>query len=391
MRSGKKILSIILTLIFALVLCSSCKNSDDGNKTVKIAVMGDKDNFYPDYEAGIKQAIDDLNSEYADKGFSFEYSVYDDGGSYEKGAQIIDELAADSSVTAVTGSLDMDINKTAAYLFNENKKLFVVPYVLYDSVYENNKYTTVFSLATTGKDIGKTLATAAVNETNAKRWAVCAADDDYSMSEMRGFLKIKNLNKNAGVVDCSDIVTLISDFDNELNRWNRLGVEGIALFPGKAYSSSDLFETLKKLRTTAPEIACMGDSRLDDSEVAGSDEELMKALNGVIMTTDFSEQTDDEENNEAFEKMTNEYAERNGSRFDLWYLQAYNMIRMIGDTAVKHNTNDSALLAKYLHEEGYDGLFQKFVFDENGSQMFKTIQYYVMNDDGTARGITINE
>ena len=139
----KRKMVFVLVLLIISVLCVSCSSSDE-DKTVKIAVMGEKDNFYPDYEAGIKQAIADLNDEYTDRGFSFEYSIYDDDNSYEKGAQIIDKLKDDDSVTAVVGSLDMEINTTAAYMFNESKMLFVIPYVLKDSVYEINNYKTVF-------------------------------------------------------------------------------------------------------------------------------------------------------------------------------------------------------------------------------------------------------
>ncbi|MBR0366005.1 MAG: hypothetical protein IJH94_04315, partial [Clostridia bacterium] len=119
---------------------------------------------------------------------------------------IVDELADDAGITAVIGSRDKDINSTAAYVFNEKRKLFVVPYKLYDSVFENNQYDTVFSLATSGKELGADLLAAAMTETEAKRWAVCAAEDEFSISEMRGFMQRKG--SDIKVVDCNDIVTL---------------------------------------------------------------------------------------------------------------------------------------------------------------------------------------
>ena len=384
----KKKLILVLVLLIISVLCVSC-NSSDGDKTVKIAVMGQKDNFYPDYEAAIKQAIADLNNEYADRGFSFEYSIYDDDSSYEKGAQIVDELKDDKSVTAVIGSLDMDINTTAAYMFNESKKLFVIPYVLSDSVFERNNYKTVFSLANSGKQIGRCLEAAAVKETNAKRWAVCAGDDEFSMAEMRGFMQRNGLHNNVAIVDCCDIVTLMSDFDNEMSRWEKLGVEGVVLFPGKEYDSNALFELLKRIRATAPNIICMGDSSFDNSSIIESDEELSKAMNGFVIVADFCKISDDEATLTQYNKMQDDYKNEHGTKFDLWYLHSYNMIRMIGDTAAENNTNDSALISELLHKDGYNGICQKFVFDGNGSQMLTAMQYYVMRDDGTAKEISI--
>ena len=384
----KRKMVFVLVLLIISVLCVSCSSSDE-DKTVKIAVMGEKDNFYPDYEAGIKQAIADLNDEYTDRGFSFEYSIYDDDNSYEKGAQIIDKLKDDDSVTAVVGSLDMEINTTAAYMFNESKRLFVIPYVLKDSVYEINNYKTVFSLANSGKQIGSCLEVAAVKETNAKRWAVCAGNDEFSMAEMRGFMQKNGLYDDIQIVDCNDIVTLMTDFDNEMNRWVKLGVDGVVLFPGSSYSSDALFELLKRIRTNAPNIICMGDSNFDDSSIIESDEELGNAIKGFVLVADFYKTNDDKSMVEKYNKMQSDYENEHGTRFDLWYLQAYNMIRMIGDKAAEHNTNDSTLLAEILHKDGYNGVCQKFVFDENGSQMLTAMQYFVLNNDGTAKEINV--
>ena len=376
--SGKTIVFAAVVLILSAI-CASCAQT--GEKTVKIAVMGDADNFYPEYEAGIIKAIDDLNNEYSDTGFSFTYQIYDDSGRYEQGAEIIDALAEDKSVTAVVGSMDKDINSTAAYMFNERQKLFVIPYILYDSVYKNNKYETVFSLAASGKDMGACLMEAAKRETPAKRWAVCAAEDEFSISEMHGFMQ-KN-DSRINVVDCNDIVTLISDFDNELKRWRLLGVEGIVFFPGEEYSYDVLFDMIKRIRERYPDVVCMGDSKFDNSKIIKSDPELAKSMEGFIIVNDFYEQRDNDD--PKYMSFMTEYKEKHGRMFDLWYLQAYNMIRMIGDKAVEHDTNNGTRLAGILHDEGYEGISQKFVFAENGSQLFITTHYFVMNDDGTAK------
>ena len=384
----KKKIVVILALLVISILCASCAPFND--KTVKIAIIGDKENFYPDYETGIIRAIEDLNNEYADTGFSFEYTIYDDNSSYEKGAQIIDELADDDTVTAVVGSRDMDINKTAAYVLSERNRLFVVPYALYDSVYENNNYKTVFSLASSGNKLGTCLAVAAIKETNAKRWAVCAADDEFSMSKMRGFLQSEKLS-GINIVDCSDIVTLMSDFDNEINRLKLLGTEGIVIFPGNAYTSGELFDLIKAIRREAPDMVCMGDNGFDDSAKILADPELMEAMSGFILANEFLKINDDPEEVAKFDKMRADFAEEHGAKFDLWHMHAYNMIRMIGDTVVRNNTTDGEKIAEILHNEGYDGLCQKFIFNEKGSQILETTQYFVMKDDGTTREITIDE
>ena len=88
----KKYVIYILTIMMAATICPSCAPQNRENQAVKIAVMGNYEHFYPDYEAGIMQAISDLNDEYADDGFTFEYTVCDDEGRYEEGAEIIENL-----------------------------------------------------------------------------------------------------------------------------------------------------------------------------------------------------------------------------------------------------------------------------------------------------------
>ena len=210
------------------------------------------------------------------------------------------------------------------------------------------------------------------------------------MSEMRGFLQTSKEN-DINIVDCGDITTLMSDFNNEINRWKSLGVDGLVIFSGETYTSTELFSLLKKIRAEAPYMICMGDTSFDDSAEILSDPELMQDMEGFILVNEFLKKNNDEAELAFFNKMREDYAKVHGVKFDLWYMHAYNMIRMIGDTAVKHNTTDGANIARILHNEGYDGLCQEFSFNENGSQKFEAIQYYIMKNDGTTKEITVDE
>ena len=382
----KKVFSLFLVIILAF--CTSCAKPE--NKTVKIAVMGDKDNFYPDYLKGIEKAIDELNQEYAGSGFTFEYTVCDDKGSYELGTEDIANLDDDKSVTAVIGAVDMDINRTAAHVFGESNRLFIVPHALYDSVYENNNYDTVLSLTVTAKKMGQTLGAAASNETGAKRWAVCTDDDEFSMSEMRGFLEIDKTN-GINIVDCCDIVTLMSDFDKEINRLKSLGVEGLVIFPGETYSSAELLSLVRKIRWAAPGMVLMGDSSFDDSARMLTDPSLVEAMTGFIIVIEFQKSSYDAAEVGEVNKRREAFAAEYGSKFDYWYLHAYNMTKMIGETAAQNNTADGAEIARILHKNGYDGLCQTYVFDGNGSQQVSALQYYILQSDGSAKEITIDQ
>ena len=121
-----KKLFFFFLLAAILFLPAGCGRTGDAQtEHIKIAVIGEEAGLYPGYQDGTAAAAEDLNSGSADSGFEIEYEFYDYDGSYEEGAAIIDMLAADQSVTAVIGPVDMDLNKTAAYIFNEAGKVFI--------------------------------------------------------------------------------------------------------------------------------------------------------------------------------------------------------------------------------------------------------------------------
>ena len=367
--------TVLLLLLLTLML-SGC--GDTQSQIIKIAVMGNPDAFHPGYRDGIERAVRDLNNEYSASGYSVECEFYSDDNSYETGAAIIDALAADKTVTAVIGSNNMQINKTAAYVFDKAGKLFVVPYFLYDSVYRDNHYDTVFSLDSSAQTVGETLCIAAA-KTSAKRWAVCADNGEFELAEMNGFLK-NAAARGIQTVDCVNISELENNFDEVYKRWETLGVEGVVMFP----KDSEGFEILKKLKRRNPDLICGSDTAFDNSALLSSDTELRQAMISFIMTDAFVIDYETEEEAERLDKMAEEYTLETGNALDTWYIHSYNAVRMIGDTAIRNKTCDASLIAKLLHENGYEGLGQRFYFDENGSQASAVSSYVIYDENGYA-------
>lgn len=370
----KKIYILLISVFILYILCGCGGNPL--TQTVKIAVMGNQADFYPGYKEGIERAVNDLNKEYVDSGCTVEYEFYNDNGNYEKGAAIIDTLASDKSITAVIGAVDMDINKTAAHVFNEAEKLFVIPFFLYDSVYEDNYYDTVFSLCNSAKTVGDILRGAAA-DTKAKRWAVCAADGEFERTEMNGFLQ-NSAADGIAVVDCASMSMLVNQFDEVYKYWDILGVEGVVMFP----SGSEGFDILKKIKKRNPDIICAGDTAFDNSVVMDNDPELLAAMNGFIMADEFMLRNEADGENSLITDMEEEYKQKTGNDFDVWYIQAYNAVRMIADTAIQNRVFNSADIAKLLHENDYNGLYQRFKCDEKGLQVTDVFKYSVMDERG---------
>ncbi len=371
----KKLLILIIPVTLILIVVFALTGTHKDVKQVKIAVMGNKDSFYPEFELGIEQAVEDLNREYRDTGFSFIYEIYDDNNSFETGASIIDRLDKDDSVTAVIAPNNKELHRLAAYVF-DNKKLFLSPYSLYDSIYTVNYYNTVFSLTYSKKKIGMIMRGAAAT-TPATRWVACIDDSELSMAELHGFIG-KSPDDNISLVDCVSFDSITEDMDLHFNRWNILGVDGIMLL-----SEKERFDEFKLIKKQFPDAQFILNQAFDNSERIENDNELMSLMANAIQSVDYTSYPRSEEDTIKFKALKDTFQEKHGMTFDLWYLHAYNMISMIGDTAVCAGNTDPIRISEMLHADGYDGVCEHYRFNENGIRIDHMADYSIYSDRGT--------
>lgn len=372
----RRVLMVILVLA-ELFLLAGCGKAQENR--VVIAVIGNEDALYPGYREGADMAAEELRRVYDECGYTIEYQFYNYDGSYEEGSAIVDMLADDETVTAVVGGTDMSLNKTAAYVLDKAGKVFVVPFFLYDSVFDNNHYTTVFSMCNSGREVGVTLCYAA-EQTTAKRWAVCTADREFERTELQGFLDVQH-GAGIDVVDCVNVSELQNNLEEVFGRWEILGVEGVALFP----EDKEGFALLKEIKRRWPDMICAGDTAFDNSEMLTNDTELMAAMDGFIMADEAILDFSTQEGVDAYNALIEEYTQRTGKEMDTWYVQGYNAVRMIGDTAVRIGTTDPGAIAAALHEDGYAGTAQRFQFQANGKLANADRTYNVLAADGYAQ------
>ncbi len=400
MRKIYKYISILIPAVL-LLLCAGCSGTE--SKTVKIAVMGNPEQFHAGYAAGIKRAESDLNSEYADTGYTVVCEWYTNDGSYSDGASKVDSIADDKSITAVLADTDMDVNEVAARMFDDAGKLFVVPFALYESVYDENSYDKIFSMCYSGKQIGECLKTRLLGSTGARRWAVCATDNSFEQEKANGFLnyrpegslsptpdfetetmilsgdeEISRDPESAGdasaeeftVQDCVSMEYLQNNFNKTCKRWNTLGIDGVVMFSHELKDSN--FELLKKLKNWNPDIALAGDSGFDDQVRMRNDGELSRIYDSFEYSSDFERSffLFLYKGYDVMLSFADESSEEDESASDTWTFHAYDAVRMIGDTAIRSRTSDPGEIARLLHKNGYIGTMEWFLFDENGERLF---------------------
>lgn len=331
-----KIFGVILVLIFC-----GCANVEE-NKIISIAVTGSPGEYSQFYEKGIKRAYADVCKEYKDSGFDIECNFYDDNDNYEEAEKITAQLVNDDSVTAILASPSAEICENQAYQTNAHDKILICPHWIVDSIIEENNYDKVFSLNYSSKNIGNIMNYMA-EDLEAKKWAVCYADDKICKEEIKSF----NNSDDVNVVDFVKVNTIMSDFNKVISRWIVLGVDGVVLIP----YDDEGFQLLYDIKDEIPGIAVICDSSLDNDDELKANR---KYFDNVYLV-------------ESFYAYYDSMGKIDDEDIDTWEIHGYNAFRIVVDTAIKNNTCDTSEIADNLHKDGYTGEFEKYKFDENGA------------------------
>lgn len=380
MRVLQKIGILCLTM-FIMAVLTACEAGKDPQKTVekttvRIAVMGNPENFYASYMDGIEAAVSDVQKEYADTEYLFDVEFFNDESNYEKGMKIVDQLIHNDDFIGVIGSRNMEISSGTAHIFDEYGKVFVAPYYMYDSVCADNYYDYVFSMCSSAKNTGILLRKAA-EQSNAEKWAACFTSREFERDELIGFVNYQGYKTE--VVDCISIEELSKDFDAVYDKWELLGVEGVAFFVKELEGHN----ILKKQKAKNPNLVCAGDILFDDSLMMEEDAAFEAGMKDFIIADAFYLDENDESENQKVDQIAQSYLREKGIQIDYWYLQGYNAVRMLCDTVVKNKTTDPKVIAEALHADGYDGLMQIFQFDMRGVQTKVPDYYQIYTSEGT--------
>lgn len=356
---------LFFSFILMFILCGCGKNVDD--KTISIAVTGSPSEYSKYYEKGIKRAYDDVRKEYKDSGFNIECKFYDDKDNYEQAEKITAQLVNDESITAILASSSAEICENQAYQTDTHNKILVCPHWMIDSIIEENNYDKVFSLNYSNKDIGYLMGFI-TGDIEKKKWAVCYSDDKVGKEEIRGLSYFGNAN----TVDFVKVNYLMSDFNKVVNRWKALGVDGVVFIP----YSNEGFELLYKLKKAMPDITVICDSDMDNDDQLQANRKYFE--NVYIIDSFYS-------GSEGMGKIDDE-------AIDTWEVHGYNAFRIVVDTAIKNNTNDTKKISDILHKDGYKGEYETFKFNEKGAFIPEYLSYAkICSDDVEVYDILIKD
>lgn len=352
--------------VFILLLCGC--SSEPNKKVINVAVTGSPKIYSEYYEKGIKKAYADVCEEYKNSEFEIIVNFYDDNDDYETADKITSKLVNDNEVTAILASSSPEICENQVYQTDKTGKLLISPHWIYNSTLEGKNYNNVFVLNYSHDDVGAVMKNIA-KKTPAKKWAVCYAEDEISKTEIKCFNKLDN---DINIVDSVKINSLASSFEQTVNRWKLLGVEGVVIIP----YDTEGFNLLYKLKEEMPNLYVISDSSLDNNEELLANK---KYFDKVYIVDSFFVTSAESK------VFTDEYA-------DTWEIHAYNALRMIVDTAISNNTTSPKKISEILHKNGYNGELENYKFNANGTLNSENFSYAeITNGNITAYTISKNK
>jgi len=363
-------IAILLCLMIQIAGCSSTNAEPSGDLKLSIAVMGSKQVY--DYDTsflnGVELAINDFNQQYAGKGFSAKYDIYDDEYDFEKGVVIAKKLSSDSDITAVIGSHSFNILDASVEFFEDSKKILIAANGMMDKSIVDKKYKFVFRNTFGETEMGASMADHAA-KIGADRIAIYHSNTEYENNMGMAFSK-RALENGLKVLDDVSEIGSQKDFVNIFKRWEAIGVNCVMI---SQESIADAFLLAQRIRTKSDKIKIYGDFSFDAEEKLMENREYVEGI--IIPTLVPVSQS------ETLENFNSRYKEIYGSEPTWWAAHAYDSVRMVLDTAVKVNSNVPEKIAEGLHSKtGYQGITGKIMFDDNGLLTSMEPVYSIVKD-----------
>lgn len=352
----KRIITILLCGFYIFLLSSCSNEKQSGTREIYIPVLADASWLNTDgaFMHGVQLAVEDVNKEYASKGFHVTVQVVDDRALYEEGVEAASVTAENNTVTAVFNLQNFDVSKTTAGILSDSGKPTIFPYGAYDSLFtQNNPY--VFCTVAAFSDLGKAMAAYAVKQ-GYQRIAVYH-NGTQSQEELCTAFELALKDTGSKVVDYIPSIASDSEFDGIYGRWQALDVDCAVI---TQYGLDRAFEVLEMIRAKDSDLPVLGEpifNRANALEVYRDIAEGMAIPSTLVL-----------EQSEKLLQFSERYRQKFDKDMDIWSVQGYDMLRMVVDTAVRLDTNDPQQIAAALHEQqGYQGIGRHIAFTEGGA------------------------
>lgn len=324
---------------------NGAEQSADTKKIIKVAVTKNNTAQGDYFDEGVKRACEDMSKKYKDSGFEIKCEFYDTEDTYESVSAVTSAIASDAEVTAIIGDDMPEICENQADIARKAGKMCIAPVWISDDMMTDYN-DSFFYMCYSNRDMGR--AVKAVADTMPElNFAVCANNGNIAR-----YLQKEFINENAdNVIDYCGMDELRVYFDNVVECWEKLGVNGVVLLR----PDESTFDLLFRLKKRMPDLCIISDFGMDDQR-------LFKENSDVLKNIYFADGFFVDKAAENYK----EYTKENGDFEDTWETHGYNVFCMIAETAVKYDTAKPYAIAARLHENGYEGIGETFNFTKDG-------------------------
>jgi len=268
--------------VFAMFMLTGCGwlpdriEETEDQKTYHIAVLGAEDYVFGDegFTRGLELAI----SEAADRNVSVQWEYYDDGGDYEQGLVLAQQLAADDAVEAVLSFQDFEMIDAQMPYFEEAGKVLIAVTGCYESTLEQG-YHYLFSSYISPGDMGESMAEYCA-QLGCTRVACAHTNTVYEIEEALGFCR-RAAELGISIVDMTQEVDNRNELKVTWRKWKQMDVEAMytCCYIDNMQEKEWLFQTIRYLREQQDSFVVLGDYSLKLPDTLGK---YRKYLNGIV-------------------------------------------------------------------------------------------------------------
>ncbi len=357
MKLMKKLLAAVLAavMVAAMVGCGAGSGSDSDAIKIGLAapLTGASAQDGKDIQNGVNLAVKQFNDEGGLDGKTVEVLAEDDKGDSSEAATVANKFAQDDSILAIVGDFNRSCTLAAAPIYNEAGIVQISPGSSSEEVSGAGDYT--FRTITTDAVQGQYLAEWCVKELGYKKIGILWENDDYGLG-LKNVMKRETEALGAKVVADAKYKVKLEDYSAEVGAV--LNKDPDVLIIGGLYNETAAIA--KEIRNKrGSDIPIMGVDAIFSTALIDLGGE---AVNGIKLTSYFSEDSD----NQVTQDFIAAYSEEYGKAPGTYAAYAYDATKIILQ-AIKESGTDRKAIRDYIAGiEGFEGATGTASFDENG-------------------------
>ncbi|MGI6643590.1 MAG: ABC transporter substrate-binding protein [Bacillota bacterium] len=366
--SGKRAWMAVVVAAFLIALLSGCgtqagsDNQGNGEKTIKIGMVGPLTGDYATYgnsvKNGIQVAIDEVNAQGGVQGYKLQLIAEDSKGDSTEAANAVQKLIDQDRVTAIVGAVLSGETATAAPIAQDSGVLMITPSATAPGIADIGDF--IFRNVITDDIQSAQMAEYAVTTLGIKKFGILYANNDYGVALKDNFVQ-RAESMDAQVIGIESYLDGDEDFRAQLTKLGN-DIEGLYI-AGYYTEASKIAQQARRQGMNAQILGADGFFSEKLVELGGD------SVEGAYFTAGFY--SGDE--SEAVRSFVETYKNAYKSEPDMFAANAYDSMKIVAQ-ALEQSGDDRAKLKDVMATIlDYPGITGVTSFTESGEALKEVI------------------